>query len=91
MSVLKGAARRSRLGSCRTGVGALAALAVEKGQDAPAAGVFAKKMPAETSPVAVKAHRITAGKCRELYAFLPLIFGEEVEGFLKGKIGKGRE
>jgi hypothetical protein len=75
------------LGSWRTGVAVPAALAVSKGQNAPAAC-------GKTSPIPATARTTERRTPKALlvpYAFLALGFDEEAEGFLEDKIGKAGE
>ena len=63
----------------------------EKGQDAPALEGSEKAIPAVIRPSEAKVQRITPEARLEPYAFRPLVFGEEAEEFLRGKIGKAGE
>ena len=72
-------------------MGVPSALVTANGQKAPAGCGKAAAIPPIASPAEIVEQKITPEIRRALYAFLPLIFDEEVKGFFESKIGVAGE
>ena len=69
----------------------VSACVVEKGQYAPAFEGLTSEITAKNTPQRVAQQKIAPKIDRSEYVFLPLIFDEEAEESLEGKIGKSGE